>query len=491
MQETKETETEVTIDQAAVQAEESAREPDLGRKLGDYIESVTNISAYRGPKQKVNQLTIAASPEFKLILKAIYDPFITYGVTKISPWSSVQTGAAGPLTKISTAASPEPVVLTGTMSSKEFKREGITLRETFEVLDKLAKRELSGHAAKAALDELVSKATVPCHRMLELIIGRSMGADVGVSLVNKAIPGCIREFNVMLAHKYEQKRIKKFPVRVEPKLDGVRVLCLADLGVGDTLAERIEGGSVAFLSRTGKDFTSFGHLKAPILEMLDNAGLTSFVFDGEVVSGHFNDTVSAVRSGSENAVDAEFHIFDGMLKEQFIAEKCPHTLTERRAILSRFQMTDKIKLLPSYIANSHVEVQQMFKTIFEGGGEGVIVKAPAGLYEFKRSHNWLKIKGEESVDCIIIGAEEGTGQIVGQLGALVVDVEGVKVNVGSGLSAEQRQNLWVAHSYGNLVGRCVEVEYHEKTPDGSLRHPRFKRFRDDKQEKGAAVGGAW
>lgn len=29
----------------------------------------------------------------------------------------------------------------------------------------------------------------------------------------------------------------------------------------------------------------------------------------------------------------------------------------------------------------------------------------------------------------------------------------------------------------------IEVEFHEVTPDGSLRHSRFNRFRDDKQDE--------
>ena len=37
----------------------------------------------------------------------------------------------------------------------------------------------------------------------------------------------------------------------------------------------------------------------------------------------------------------------------------------------------------------------------------------------------------------------------------------------------------------SVIGRLIEVKYHEITPDGSMRHPRFARVRDllEKGEK--------
>ena len=87
----------------------------------------------------------------------------------------------------------------------------------------------------------------------------------------------------------------------------------------------------------------------------------------------------------------------------------------------------------------------------------------------------MKIKAEETLDLYVTGWEPGTGKYEGMIGALIVNHKGVPVNVGSGLSDTLRQE-----DPAEIVGRMIEVEYHEVTPDGSLRHPRFKRFRDDK-----------
>jgi ATP-dependent DNA ligase len=278
----------------------------------------------------------------------------------------------------------------------------------------------------------------------------------------------------MLAHKYEEKRIKYWPVYVEPKLDGVRVVAF------------VTPTDVKFYSRTGKEFTTFDHLKKSILDLKPNSFGTTYVLDGEVVSGSFNETVSQVRRTSKQATDAEFHAFDILPMSLFTDSEAVSVSHEGRRHLLK---DTGISMVPSYLAHSHEDVLERYQKIRDAGGEGVIVKYPTGLYELKRSHAWMKIKGEESVDVRVTGMYEGLGKYVGMLGGLTVDVDGVEVRVGGGFTDHQRETFWNKEwrTRPNLrgveaTGRLIEVEYHEKTPDGSLRHPRFVRFRDDKDE---------
>jgi ATP-dependent DNA ligase len=67
---------------------------------------------------------------------------------------------------------------------------------------------------------------------------------------------------------------------------------------------------------------------------------------------------------------------------------------------------------------------------------------------------------------------------VGTLGAFVVDHQGVKVQVGSGLSDEIRSEIW--DNKEKYIGRTIEIRYQEITPDGSLRFPTFVCFRNDR-----------
>ena len=399
------------------------------------------------------------------VLVAALDPFTTYGVAK----------------------RPE-TTLTGT---EQFEAD------TWLVLEQLAKRELSGNAAVQAVTEQLEALHPHSATLFWRIITKDLRAGFSESTVNKAIPGLITTFDCMLAHPFDEGRVKSWPQMVEPKLDGVRVLAFV----------RPEAGTVHFFSRSGKEFTTFDHLKAPLLELA--FGLKDTVFDGEVVSGSFNKTVGDVRRKSEQATDASFYVFDALPLEVFNLdgkEGVGQPYWERRAALSGIfnsaitagRCTDgRVVLNKVFLANSHDEIRARYDWARGAGLEGVIVKDPGALYHRRRNHGWMKIKNEASVDVQIVGAEEGTGKFEGVLGALVVDYKGVRVNVGSGLTDSQRISFWGAVTAdqasgldielvrlgerppGFVLGRLIEVEYHEETPDGSLRHPRFVRFRDD------------
>ena len=95
----------------------------------------------------------------------------------------------------------------------------------------------------------------------------------------------------------------------------------------------------------------------------------------------------------------------------------------------------------------------------------------------------MKWKPVITVDLNIVGFEEGTGRNQGRLGAIIcegVDADrAIRVNVGSGLTDENRDEYWMARD--SLVGQVVEVAADAVTQnqDGtySLRFPRFVRFR--------------
>lgn len=415
------------------------------------FEKITDIAAVSGKNDKeVLIASHAGDTEFEKALRYAYDPFMRFGIAKV----------------------PERT----TFGAGYFTEGG----DTWALLDSLASRELTGNAARDAVQKEVDRLGEPSSQLFKRILTKDLRAGFSESTINKAISGLVPTFDCMLAHKYEESRIKSWPQVVETKLDGVRVLAFINLN----------NGTVFFYSRSGKEFFTFDHLKQPLLDMLNAAKSDDLeyevVLDGEIVSGSFNKTVSEVRRKDEQAVDAEFHIFDILPMQTFRSDSksgCkvagPYKL--RRKVLEtvvKFATTEAIKTTPKYIVNSQAEISVIYEKVRARGLEGLIVKDLDGLYHRRRNHGWMKIKNEESVDVPIVAVEEGTGKYIGQLGALVVDVDGVRVNVGSGLSDEQRASFWEAKD--ELIGRLVEVEFHEKTPDGSLRHPRFVRFRDDK-----------
>lgn len=412
------------------------------KDTNEVFAAIETIAAASGKQKEVLLAEYLQSPLFERVVKAAYCPFTTYGVKR---YARTQVGSE-----------------TAVFDDSDW-----------AFLDQLAERKITGSAAISQCTIAHSQLSRESAELFDRILKKDLRAGFTAKTVNKAKPGTIFVFSCMLAHKYEPKRIKSFPVAVETKLDGVRVIAM-----------RVPkaSGPYRFFSRTGKEFLAYQHLGKELEKL---SGTDSLVFDGEVVdaSGSFNETVGAAHRKDQAAVNARFHVFDFAHRTVFDSEEFDVAYIDRKKALQRYfdlasDEPENVVFHQHYLANSHSEITMIYQNARDNDLEGVIVKPLDALYQRKRSHNWLKVKDEQTVDVPIVGYVEGTGKYEGTLGALVVDYNGKEVNVGSGLSDVDRDYFWKHQTkYQNIL---VEVEYHEETPDGSLRHPRFVRLREDK-----------
>jgi hypothetical protein len=93
--------------------------------------------------------------------------------------------------------------------------------------------------------------------------------------------------------------------------------------------------------------------------------------------------------------------------------------------------------------------------------------------------NWRKYKPHHDIDLVVTDVKDGRGKYLGLVGALVCStVEGHNVASVSGMTDKQRIEMSLAD---DLVGRICEVRYQYVGTAGRLRHPRFVRWREDKQ----------
>ena len=182
-------------------------------------------------------------------------------------------------------------------------------------------------------------------------------------------------------------------------------------------------------------------------------------------------------------------VFDCMTAEEFKNQYCPNDYTVRRADAELlFNQIDfqYFELLPIlYRGSDTSKITELLEEEVANGEEGIMINICDALYEFKRTNSLLKVKKMQTMDLEIIGFEEGTGRLVGTLGAILVRYKnGNVVKVGSGFSDEIRTLIWTEPS--DFLGKIVEIQYFEETTnaDGgeSLRFPIFKDFRPDKTE---------
>lgn len=364
----------------------------------------------------------------------------------------------------------------------------MTWRDADELLNKLSAREISGNAAKQAAQELCEGMEPWCVDLFKRCLSKRPDAGMTANTLNEAIARYVPQFKCSLAEPVDFSRCE-WPMIAQPKLDGVRTLAHVDL----------VAMKVTYYSRKGLEFTSMSHLDASALlfagALAKRIGEEKGIFlDGEVFGSDFKQTISSTRKKDGKAADTDFHVYDFIPADDFFngaflmtqKVRCAHILNAHYDLSSEKNDTFRIKNVPLYTVSNELEAKNAYNRFQREGYEGAVLKDPKEFYAFRRSYAWMKMKSEASEDLKIIGYEEGTGKYQGQLGALIVDYKGVSVNVGSGLTDALRVSLWAEKDEG-LIGRLIEVEYMEVTPDGSLRHPRFVAFRDLRDAPGIKI----
>lgn len=391
------------------------------------LDLLKKIASVGSPAEKLKLLQqYPYQEELKTTLKLATDPFITFGITDFD--------------------------------------EGVTAenRDPLFVLNQLANRELTGNSARFSLGAACADLDPDEKEVIRRILRKDLRCGLGEKLVLQQYPGLIQQFEVMRADKFKGIGSRGH-YHIEPKYDGLRCVGL------------VRGGSVTLFSRNGKEFTSSDHLKPQILRMAPK-GLDC-VFDGELTSGNFNQSSSAVRKKNVQDDSIVYNIFDFLDMDEW--KKPVKTYAQRRGSLEYiFQSVDNLVLTPSYPIHSDDEAFMYYNRFLDAGYEGGIVKNGKGLYRFRRHRDWMKLKEVNEVDLVVESLIQGEGKYYGMLGAAVVRYHGKKVNIGTGFSNTERELYWKDPTL--LVHKVIEVHYHQETPDGSLRHPRFHRIREDK-----------
>jgi DNA ligase-1 len=248
-------------------------------------------------------------------------------------------------------------------------------------------------------------------------------------------------------------------------------------------------------SRNGKELVNFPHVAEQISAVVKKVPPPyDLVLDGEIMSSSFQDLMTQVHRKSDvKANDAVLNLFDFIPLENFEKGEWDKTQLVRSQMVKAWVNTHQADM-PNVTCLTYESVdlntddgQKRYKEInlkaIEGGYEGIMIKDPNAGYECKRSVSWLKLKPFIEVSLIVTAVEEGTGKNVGKLGALVCegvdDGKAIRVNVGSGLTDDQRVVFW--DNADSIIGDVAEVRADAITQnqDGtySLRFPRFKGFR--------------
>ena len=391
-------------------------------------------------------------------LKIAFDPFIVYGIStkKLAKKISIEANW--------------PTELTPTI---------------FNLFDYLETQN-TGKDSDIAICQMALKElgkTYPEYaELLIALICKDLSIGVDAKTINKEMPGLIRTFNVQLANKYFDKPeyVEGKTFAITTKIDGGRIIAIK------------ENGQVSFFTRAGQKYEGLVDLEQEMTEQLPDG----LCLDGEITlldnegipsKEAYKQAIKITRADGEKH-GVKMLVFDAMLAEEFRAQKCERVWEERRRALNMIfgsRSLTYFELLPVlYQGEDTTMITKLLDEAVANQQEGVMINIVLAPYEFKRTNYLLKCKKFNTCDLMVVGFEEGTGKYVGKLGAFICEYKGGFVKVGSGLTDEQRQEIW--WNLTRYQDCIIEVSYFEETKDAtgqpSLRFPTFKDFRFDKTE---------
>ena len=150
-----------------------------------------------------------------------------------------------------------------------------------------------------------------------------------------------------------------------------------------------------------------------------------------------------------------------------------------------------ITTVPVYYNDAKVDeklmqdIYKIYEEVTAEGEEGLVIDIAHASYVRAKGTSMYKRKPEISGDFKVVDLIEGKGKDAGRLGAFVIEYKDNTVHVGSGLTDSIREEVWA--NPDKYIGKLIEVVYlcetkDEKTGLTSIRLPRFKRFRFDKND---------
>ena len=435
------------------------------------IDIINFIKKTPGKNDKVEILkkAILTNENFKTSLIACYDSFYVYGIKNLD---SIPRWKTPPMGTTERALS---------VFCNDF------------LIGKLAKKGSCDAPMKQHFSKALDRLGPEDLEMVKLIIARDMGAGFSVASINKAVPGLIFKYPVMLCQKFNEKTIKniEYPAYAQVKMDGLRCNMFIQAGESD----------VQLRSRNGK-YLQVHSVFNGIKSIMPKTG--SYVIDGELLAHKVNDRFTYEDRKTSNGLASK--ALKGTIKPEDAArlvyvvwdvvslanwrngiEETPY---EQRFenLKSRVMPGDseyvKIRMVESIEVDDFQEASEYYHAQLEDGQEGIILKNKNSIWKDSRSNDQLKFKVESTADMRIVEVVAGKGKFRNKLGAFVVESECgiVTCSVGSGLNDAQREEYF----HDDMIGKIVEMKYNEvignKTnkKKKSLFLPIFVKVRDDK-----------
>lgn len=418
----------------------------MENSLARLTELIERLQKYSGTSDK--KLLLKQYPDLKEILKLTYDPYIKFYITG----KQVE----------------DNLYLMNGLRNDEY-----TYKDYIPVLQKISERVFTGDLALLQCMKIIRNNTQYKDTIIK-ILNKDLRCGISIKTINSVFPGLIQDFQVPLAKDYNPLKHNVFNNNyfISRKLDGIRCLCF------------ITKEDITFLSRNGKEFWTLDTIKNELLQKfkIPESGI---VLDGELCIFEngvedFNLIVSEYRRKDHTINNPRYYIFDMYSLEGFkkAVDSFPNYKSKFSMLKQLFNGYQYIKVLEQIPLGNENELN------YPDYWEGLIIRKNNSSL-FKRSNDLLKVKGFKEAEFEVLDIETSTmmidGKVTNTCGSLLISYKGHPVDVGSGLSRDQRLEWY--NDPTRIIGKTITVKYtsESRNKEGklSLRFPRLKGVRDE------------
>lgn len=421
--------------------------------------AIEHIASVPGKNDKIRLVTkYSADPDFVRVLKATYNPLITYGVRKFLP--------------------------------PHISGDGQFERSTWEMLGHLAARRLTGTAALEAIKAEMQRMHAGSATLLKRIILTDLRAGFDASTCNKAVKGMVPEFPYMRCALPKDVKLAEFfkdGAIAQEKADGMYMnLNLDDQGV------------VSLSSRQGTQYPmeAFEDFAQSVSHALafgtQTHGEMLVLRDDQILPREAgNGVLNHVAAGGDFADNEKplFLAWDQIPLSAVVPKgKYGVPYKQRLAnLVNQLKTTPSvhIKLIETKVVKNMDQAWEFYRAKLAQGKEGAVVKKMSAIWRDGTSKEQIKLKLEVCVELKVTGYNGGTGKYEGMLGSLVCESHcgALQVDV-SGRGDDMRKNFAIEDWDGAIV--TVKANAIMPPGDSNPRHslflPIFVEKRDDKTE---------
>lgn len=264
----------------------------------------------------------------------------------------------------------------------------------------------------------------------------------------------------------------KFPLNVQPKLDGFRCICKYD-----TTLKIIE-----LVSRNNLPYKGLQTLKNNLLILYDKLpdNKKNVYLDGELYIPDIPfETLSGLIKRAQNHVDYDIKNIEFRIYDCFEVNDIKINFSNRTTFLKSTILPecDNIKYVQTEVINNIVEFKKYYTLFMEEGYEGIMVRNMLSPYELSKRSSYLqKYKEFNDDEFEIIGFQEGCGVDEKTVIWKCKTTNNEEFNVRPIGDLEHRRLLF--SKAPKYIGKMLTVKYQELSEIGVPRFPVGKDIRE-------------